>query len=69
MLKLLPLILMMAYGYLMWRFSAAQGRLELASKSQPLSDPNLQAQADMLAKALDLPQIKVNIFDSAIRAR
>lgn len=62
-LKLLPLILMLAYGYLMMRFSAAQSAKSLKENSKPLRDPKLEALAARLAKALELPQIRVNLYD------
>lgn len=63
MIKLLPLLLMLGYGYLMWRFSAAQSSAALKQQSRRLDDPALEAVTQKLAKALDLPQILVNIYD------
>lgn len=62
-LKLLPLILMLAYGYLMMRFSAAQSAKSLRQNSKPLRDPKLEALVARLAAALELPQIRVNLYD------
>lgn len=64
-MKLLPLLLMLGYGLLMLHFSAWRTRRMLAAQSQPLRDPALLAMAQKLAAALELPQIKVNIYQIA----
>ncbi|WP_395005516.1 M48 family metallopeptidase [Cypionkella sp.] len=63
MIKFLPLLLGLAYGYLMLRFSAAQSSKALKAQSKPLRDPALQPLVDRLAAALDLPSIGVNIYE------
>ncbi len=63
MLKLLPVLLMLAYGYLMFRFSAAQTARHLRENSKPLLDAGLTELARKMAAALELPQIRVNIYD------
>jgi metalloprotease len=63
MLKLLPILLMLAYGYLMFRFSAAQTARHLKANSTPLLDPTLTEHARQMAQALELPQIRVNVYD------
>lgn len=62
MLKFLPLVLMLGYGLLMMRFSVWRTKKALAEQSQPLRDPALLALAAQMAKALELPQIKVNVY-------
>jgi metalloprotease len=63
MLKLLPLILPILYGLLMYRLSVWRTKATLDAKSRPLDDPDLRAVTRRLADALDLPQIRVNVFD------
>ena len=62
MWKLLPFILAIAYGLLMLRFSVWRTKKMLAEQSQPLRDPALLAMAQRMALALELPQIKVNVY-------
>lgn len=63
MIKFLPLLLGLAYGYIMLRFSVAQSSKALKAQSQPLRDPALQALVDRMAVALELPSIGVNIYE------
>ena len=63
MLKLVPLLLAIAYGYLMLRFSVAQTNRHLRENSKPLLDPALTDYARKLASALDLPQIRINLYE------
>ena len=62
MLKFLPFLLAIGYGLLMMRFSVWRTKKMLAEQSQPLRDPGLLALAQRLAVALELPQIKVNVY-------
>ncbi|MFC3179822.1 M48 family metallopeptidase [Cypionkella sinensis] len=62
MLKLLPVLLAIGYALLMWRFSVWRTKTMLAQQSTPLRDPALQAMAQKMAAALELPQIKVNVY-------
>jgi len=63
MLKFLPLILMLAYGLAMYRFSVARTLRTLDAQSRPLTDAGLIALTDRMARALDLPAIKVHVYD------
>ena len=63
MLKFLPLILMLAYGLAMYRMSVWRTLKSLDTQSRPLTDAGLVALSDRMARALDLPEIKVHIFD------
>jgi putative metalloprotease len=63
MLKILPLLLMVAYAALMLRFSVWQTRRQLDANSRPLRDPALMAVTDRLARALDLPSVPVHVFE------
>jgi metalloprotease len=63
MLKFLPLILMLAYGFAMYRFSVWRTTKTLDAQSRPLDEPGITRLTDRMARALDLPAIKVHIFD------
>ncbi|MCU0827006.1 MAG: M48 family metallopeptidase [Tabrizicola sp.] len=63
MTKLLPLLFAVLYAVLMVRFSVWRTKKMLAAQSQPLTDPSITRLADQMAAALDLPQIKVNVFE------
>ncbi|PZQ99438.1 MAG: peptidase M48 [Cereibacter sphaeroides] len=63
MLKLTPILLMLLYGFAMYRFSVWRSTRELDAKSRPLDEPGITALTERMAKALDLPTIKVNLFD------
>lgn len=65
MIKLLPLLLPIAYGILTYMFSAWRTRRVLAAQSSILRDPQLQPIMDRFAKALDLPQIEVRLYEIA----
>ncbi len=63
MLKLLPLILFLAYGLALWHFSAWRTRRMLDGASFPLREPALVAMAERLARALEVPKVPVHVFD------
>ncbi|TXI04500.1 MAG: M48 family metallopeptidase [Pseudorhodobacter sp.] len=63
MLKLLPFLLAIAYALLMLRFSVWQTRRMLDANSKPLQDAEISALAGRLATALELPQIRVHVFE------
>jgi putative metalloprotease len=63
MIKFLPLILAIAYAVLMLRFSVWRTKKMLDSQSQPLTDPSITRLADRMAAAMDLPEIKVSVFE------
>jgi metalloprotease len=63
MLKFLPIILPIAYAFLMYRFSVWRTKAMLDQASAPLTDPTILAETAKLARALELPEIKVNVFD------
>ncbi len=63
MLKFAPILLMLLYGIAMYRFSAWNTRRELDSKSSELADTGLRALCDRMAAALDLPRIRVHIYE------
>lgn len=63
MLKLTPILLAVLYAFLMMRFSVWRTKRMLDEKSQPLVDPEITALAARLAGAMDVPDIRVNVFD------
>lgn len=63
MLKFMPLIIALLYGFIIWWFSALRLRQELDQKSTELADAKLKALTDRMADALDLERIKVHIYE------
>lgn len=63
MLKFAPILLALIYGYVMFRVSAWRTARELDAKSTELADPVLKRLTDQMAAALDLPRIKVHIYE------
>jgi putative metalloprotease len=63
MFKFAPILLALAYGIAMYRFSVWRTSKELDAKSTELADPILNSLCKDMAKALDLPRIKVNIYE------
>lgn len=62
---LLPLLLTVGYALLMLRFSVWRTRKMLDQRSVPLTDPQITALADRMAQAMDIPEIRVNVFEIA----
>ncbi|HAR83832.1 MAG TPA: peptidase M48, partial [Sulfitobacter pontiacus] len=65
MIRILPILLAVLYGLAMYRFSAWRTAKELDEKSTELLDPALREMTSKLASALDLPRIKVHIYEVA----
>lgn len=63
MLKLSPILIAIAYALLSYRFSVWRTKAMLDQQSRPLTDPAITAMADRLAAALELPAIKVHVFE------
>lgn len=63
MLKLTPILLAVLYALAMYRFSVWRTLKTLDSQSKPLTDPTILHLADQMATALNLPQIKVNVYE------
>jgi putative metalloprotease len=63
MLKLLPILLVVAYAFVMMRFSVWRTNRMLDAQSRPLTDPGITRLADQMAAALEIPQIKVHVFE------
>ena len=65
MLKFTPLILMILYGFAMYRFSVWRTTKTLDAQSRPLNEPGITRLTDRMAQALDLPAIKVHVYEVA----
>ena len=65
MLKFTPLLLALLYGLVLYHFSARRTARELDSRSTELADPRLRALTAKMAEALDLPRIKVHVYEVA----
>ncbi len=63
MLKFTPILLAILYAVAMYRFSAWRTAKELDARSTELADPVLRGMTDRLATALDLPRIRVHIYE------
>lgn len=63
MTKFLPLLLVVLYAFLMMRFSVWRTQRMLDEQSRPLTDPSITRLADKMAAALDVPSIKVHVFE------
>lgn len=64
MLKLAPILAAIAYGLVLWRFSVWRTSRMLDAQSTPLADPELEHLTQSMARALDLPRIRVHIFET-----
>jgi len=63
MLKLTPLLMAILYAVAMYRFSAWRTARELDARSSELADARLKGLTDRMAAALELPRIRVNIYE------
>ncbi|MFY0618824.1 M48 family metallopeptidase [Shimia sp.] len=63
MIKFMPILLALVMGILSFKFSAWRTTKELAAKSTELADPKLNPLIKDMAKALDLPRIRVHIYE------
>lgn len=63
MLKFTPILLALLYGIAMFRFSVWRTSKELDEKSTELADPILKSLTMDMARALDIPRIKVHIYE------
>lgn len=59
----LPLILAVVYAVVSMRLSVWRTQKMLDENSRPLADPNLARLTDRMARALDVPEIRVHVFD------
>lgn len=63
MLKLTPLLLAVVYALVMYKFSAWNTKRTLDAQSTRLADPDLERLNRDMAAALDLPTIRVHIYE------
>jgi putative metalloprotease len=63
MLQILPILLMLAYGLAMYRFSVWRTLRTLDARSRVLDEPQITALTARMAQALDLPQVNVHLYD------
>ncbi|WP_299674883.1 M48 family metallopeptidase [uncultured Roseobacter sp.] len=63
MIKFTPILLAILYGLVMYRFSAWRTAKQLDAQSTELADPKLKALMDRMAAALELPRIRVHIYE------
>ncbi len=63
MLKFTPILLAILYALAMYRFSVWRTKRELDARSTELADPLLKILNDRMAAALDLPRIRVHIYE------
>jgi putative metalloprotease len=63
MLKFAPILLAIIYGLAMYRFSVWRTSRELDEKSTELADPNLKPIMENMARALDIPRVRVHIYE------
>ncbi|EYD73757.1 M48 family metallopeptidase [Limimaricola hongkongensis] len=65
MLKFSPILLALLYGFAVYQVSAWRTRRALDTQSTELAEPRLRKVCDALARALDLPRIKVHVYEIA----
>ncbi|HHI70185.1 MAG TPA: peptidase M48 [Rhodobacteraceae bacterium] len=63
MLRLTPILLAIAYAIVLYRFSVWRTKRELDANSTELADAKLKKLTDRMAAALDLPRIRVHIYE------
>lgn len=63
MLKFAPILLAILYALVMYKFSAWKTSAELNENSSELVDPVLKKLTDRMAKALELPRIRVHLYE------
>jgi putative metalloprotease len=63
MLKLTPFLILLAYGLVIYWFSAWRTKQELDARSSPLADARLKALTDSMAQAVGVDKIVVHIYE------
>lgn len=63
MLKLMPLLLIVAYALAMWVYSSWRMRQQLSANSTPLDDPRLAQALDRLGAAMGLGRIRAHVYE------
>ena len=65
MLKFTPILLALLYAIASYRFSVWRTTRELNARSTELADPRLRKLCSRLAQALEVPQIRVHLYEVA----
>ncbi|UWQ19339.1 M48 family metallopeptidase [Jannaschia sp. M317] len=65
MLKLSAILLPLAYGVVLWLFSAWRLKRQMDATSTPLADPKLEAVLAPMARVLGVARIKVQVHEVA----
>lgn len=63
LLRLLPILLMLAYGLVLWQFSARSLARSLDARSRRLNDSRLAPVLDRLAAALGVATVPVHVYE------
>ncbi|MEM8979578.1 MAG: M48 family metallopeptidase [Pseudomonadota bacterium] len=63
MLKFAPILVAVLYGLVIYRFSLWRTKSELDAKSTELRDAGLAPLMDRMAAALEIPRIKVHLYE------
>jgi putative metalloprotease len=63
MIKFLPILLPLLYAFAMYRFSVWRTGRMLDAQSTPLRDPGLEAVMAQMAEALEVPKIRVHVYE------
>ncbi|MEM9010796.1 MAG: M48 family metalloprotease [Pseudomonadota bacterium] len=63
MIKLLPILLAVAVGFVIYRFSAWRTGRQLSERSTELAEPQILALVERMARVLDLPRLKVHVYE------
>jgi putative metalloprotease len=61
MLKFLPILLLIGFTMLQWRFSVRRTKRELDATSTLLDDPLLEAVTKRIGRAVDVPHLRANV--------
>lgn len=62
-LRLLPLLLAIGYGLVLWHFSARNMKRQLDTRSRRLRDSHLQPVLDRLARAMGVSEVPVHVYE------
>ena len=65
MIRFLPILLLVLYGFAMWHFSSWQLRRQLNGNSRRLNDTRLAPYLDRLAAALEVAEVPVHVYQIA----
>ena len=66
MLRLLPILAVVAWAVVMWHFSSWRLRRELAARSEPLDAPELEAVIRRLGRAVGVDHLKARVYDQPV---